>query len=1162
MATGTSFKQQCPSCEAAVAVKDVGMVGKKIECPKCKDKFVVKSPSKKKAVEDDEEVDSKGNGKASAKAKPAPKKRVRDDDVDDEDDVEEVDEVDEEELKKLAAKGKKKKPSDEDEDDEDDKGKGKKKKKAGGNRMVIVLAVISLLVLGLVGFFILGGKGGTPSKPSKSSPMASSPAPVPDTSAVETKKEVVGTDKPADVKPAQAVLPLSAANAELTNLLPNDTDHVAHIPFRVLFDLASPLRDALFQTPDALKDDYLKTKIGFSVLAVDDMLRADHYGVDGWSFTVVHLQEIIDQEAVKKALDLKPAPAIKKYTHYQVSSPNPWFEALARVAIGVPRPLRVFPQRDNRALYVHFHNPQTLIFADEIPMVAFLKEDKRFRTLSDSPTPPPTTTDPNQPATSADTPMPMQPPMPMQQTPMAMKTPMLKTPMPMQTPMPMPGSTSPSPATPDDKASAAPVAPPRLETYMTIRPELKATLDRMETPSPESQDKILFSSATDLNAARLPAALASGSFLWYPRQLWDVTHLVRDRNPRLRTLGVALVQKDLRIFRLRNDFECPVENDAKNFEKDLVEDIAVDVARFIDRFLAHKVEVPAREETLPPINPNSPNAPAPPPPQPPPMTSADSGKALIKPKKEELPTASKITVNQKEKTVEFLLDLKLEPSDFGKLHAMAQLMACGVRAEMEVGSGLISRHELARAGKLLPEKGLSERSVLPGNYPPGAFPRPFNNAKRFMREPINRVSWMAGLLPYLGHNTLYQKINFNDSWRDPTNWIPASTLVSEFLDPSYPTSSHYLTLPGLPFEVAATHYVGIAGVGLDAADYDSADPAYITKRGVMSYDKGLPLEEVRQGHGLGNTILMLEVPHDNLVGVNPWMAGGGSTLRGVPEKNSVAPFIPSGTRKDGRPRGTYALMADGSVRYIDQNVADEVFKAMATAKRPLPDGFDPDASDSKTDLVKPPKGFDSKKPAPAVPKAPPAPVQKAPEPKVSPSLPPGSGWTPDPALVSLLKVPGDAAGYRLNLPADYEPIDTPAPPIPGGKIKIVSWRSKITKIGDVPALVAVTVFNDPQALKEATANMQQMLVSFATGVTTTAGIKVAAREKPETGVLDGITFTRFRWSGTKDANAARGTVYGGIDNGRVITIALVSFGVKAESESKLLESAIATLKRQ
>ncbi len=41
MAVSASFKQQCPSCEALVPIKDIGMVGKKIDCPKCKYRFVI-----------------------------------------------------------------------------------------------------------------------------------------------------------------------------------------------------------------------------------------------------------------------------------------------------------------------------------------------------------------------------------------------------------------------------------------------------------------------------------------------------------------------------------------------------------------------------------------------------------------------------------------------------------------------------------------------------------------------------------------------------------------------------------------------------------------------------------------------------------------------------------------------------------------------------------------------------------------------------------------------------------------------------------------------------------------------------------------------------------------------------------------------------------------
>src|SRR5436309_281299 len=48
MAVSTTFKQQCPSCEAMVKINE-RLIGKKVECTKCKDKFIAERPG------DDEE---------------------------------------------------------------------------------------------------------------------------------------------------------------------------------------------------------------------------------------------------------------------------------------------------------------------------------------------------------------------------------------------------------------------------------------------------------------------------------------------------------------------------------------------------------------------------------------------------------------------------------------------------------------------------------------------------------------------------------------------------------------------------------------------------------------------------------------------------------------------------------------------------------------------------------------------------------------------------------------------------------------------------------------------------------------------------------------------------------------------------------------------------
>ena len=56
MAATASFKQQCPSCEAWVPIRDPNLIGRKIDCPKCKYRFVVEDPGS--TAEDEEAAET------------------------------------------------------------------------------------------------------------------------------------------------------------------------------------------------------------------------------------------------------------------------------------------------------------------------------------------------------------------------------------------------------------------------------------------------------------------------------------------------------------------------------------------------------------------------------------------------------------------------------------------------------------------------------------------------------------------------------------------------------------------------------------------------------------------------------------------------------------------------------------------------------------------------------------------------------------------------------------------------------------------------------------------------------------------------------------------------------------------------------------------------
>jgi hypothetical protein len=131
-----------------------------------------------------------------------------------------------------------------------------------------------------------------------------------------------------------------------------------------------------------------------------------------------------------------------------------------------------------------------------------------------------------------------------------------------------------------------------------------------------------------------------------------------------------------------------------------------------------------------------------------------------------------------------------------------------------------------------------------------------------------------------------------------------------------------------------THYVGVAGLGADAASYVEADKNF-GYWGIFGYDRRTKLSDIEAKDGLANTMMMIQVPP---MPRSPWLAGGGSTIRGVPDnKDPIRPFV--STTYQGK-KGTYVLMADGSVRFVFDTIDPAVFKALATWQGKVPAALD------------------------------------------------------------------------------------------------------------------------------------------------------------------------------------------------------------------------------
>jgi hypothetical protein len=316
-----------------------------------------------------------------------------------------------------------------------------------------------------------------------------------------------------------------------------------------------------------------------------------------------------------------------------------------------------------------------------------------------------------------------------------------------------------------------------------------------------------------------------------------------------------------------------------------------------------------------------------------------------------------------------------------------------IKGKMAIFTSDFSWHAIAAAGpKALADP---ERKA----FPRGTWDRKSNSA-RFGLEfpPVQRVSLFVDLLPYMGRGQLSSMVNKNYAWyafeREPLdpnnpdkprrvlvdNLSPGGEWVPELLVPDYPQSAWRATSPYAPDHTfGATNYVAIAGVGLDIARVNPNDPLYKTKVGITGYGWGSKAEEVTDG--LSNTIYMMQTPPGLQ---QPWIAGGGATVRGLDETKPMAAF--KYTQRGRAKQGTYALMGDGSVRFIPEDIDPKVLHALATRAG----GDDKDLGDINTNApkveppkVEPPKGMTELKtdPKPADPK----PEEKKPvDPKADP----------------------------------------------------------------------------------------------------------------------------------------------------------------------------------
>jgi len=185
-------------------------------------------------------------------------------------------------------------------------------------------------------------------------------------------------------------------------------------------------------------------------------------------------------------------------------------------------------------------------------------------------------------------------------------------------------------------------------------------------------------------------------------------------------------------------------------------------------------------------------------------------------------------------------------------------------------------------------------------FPAGTIPNPG-------LAPNQRLSWLIELLPYLEEDALYRQFDQSAAWDGEANLPLSRSPLRFFQCPAWKAN---------PWE---TPYVGIAGVGSDAATSSFGDP----KIGVFGYDRRVTFADVKDG--ISYTLMVLETTRDT----DSWARGGFTTVRGVNPEDK--PYVGTGRLFGGiHVAGSNALMMDGSVWTFSDRISPEVVEALAT----------------------------------------------------------------------------------------------------------------------------------------------------------------------------------------------------------------------------------------
>jgi prepilin-type processing-associated H-X9-DG protein len=178
-------------------------------------------------------------------------------------------------------------------------------------------------------------------------------------------------------------------------------------------------------------------------------------------------------------------------------------------------------------------------------------------------------------------------------------------------------------------------------------------------------------------------------------------------------------------------------------------------------------------------------------------------------------------------------------------------------------------------------------------------------------KPDQRLSWIVSILPFIEEKAVYDRIERKKGWKDAANRRMMQTRMMVLQNPGVAVKKEP--------SYGSTHYVGIAGLGKDSL----TAKVHNKKTGIFGYDRVTRMRDIRDG--TSNTMMASEASAN----YGPWGSGGTATIRAFTKK----PYINGPDGIGGPfPGGCNVLFADGSVKFISNNISVKVLEALSTAQ--------------------------------------------------------------------------------------------------------------------------------------------------------------------------------------------------------------------------------------